>query len=136
SGTTGRPKGVWSGLLGEDEAVALQAEEREVWHFDRADRNLVCSPLHHSAPIRFGGGTLAAGGEVLVLGAFDAGRAIDAMRDWKPTSAFVVPAHLQRLFEAVGASGDDAGELPTASFRLLVHAGAPCPPPLKRRTHE
>jgi acyl-CoA synthetase (AMP-forming)/AMP-acid ligase II len=38
----------------------------------------------------------------------------------------MVPAHLQRLFARA--------ELPsTASFRLLAHAGAPCPEPLKRR---
>lgn len=128
SGTTGRPKGVWSGVLGERDAVALQDEEREVWHFEAGDRHLVCSPMHHSASIRFGGGTLAAGGEVLVLGKFDARRALAAMAELAPTTSFMVPAHLQRLFTAAGD-----GPLPTASFRLLAHAGAPCPPPLKHR---
>jgi acyl-CoA synthetase (AMP-forming)/AMP-acid ligase II len=132
SGTTGRPKGVWSGVLTEDEGLALQGEERELWHFAADDRHLVCSPMHHSAPIRFGGGTLAAGGEVVVLGRFDARRAIDAIGETRPTSAFMVPAHLHRLFEAVGADDD----VPTASFRLLAHAGAPCPPPLKLRALE
>src|SRR4051812_3661745 len=31
SGTTGTPKGVWSGVLGDDDAAALLAEERDVW---------------------------------------------------------------------------------------------------------
>jgi long-chain acyl-CoA synthetase len=70
SGTTGRPKGVWSGLLAEDAASALIAEERELWGFEPADRHLVLSPLHHSAPLRFAASTLLAGGTVLLPGAY------------------------------------------------------------------
>ena len=33
SGTTGTPKGVWSGLLSEPDAAALVAEERSLWGF-------------------------------------------------------------------------------------------------------
>ena len=67
SGTTGRPKGVWSGVLGEEAAAALLAEERELWGFRPEDRNLVCSPMYHSAPLRFATGSLMAGGSVVVL---------------------------------------------------------------------
>ncbi len=130
SGTTGRPKGVWSGVLSEADGVALAAEEAELWGFAPDDVHLVCSPLHHSAPIRFGGGTLLAGGSVVILGRFDAARAVEAIAEHRPTSAFMVPAHLQRLFALVDErrSGPDL-----SSFRLLAHAGAPCPGPLKRR---
>jgi long-chain acyl-CoA synthetase len=80
--------------------------------------------LHHSVAIRFGAGTLLAGGSVVVLPRFDARAAAAAMNEHQPTTAFMVPAHLQRLFAA--------GVLPDVSdLRLLVHAGAPCPPPLK-----
>lgn len=124
SGTTGRPKGVWSGLLAEAEAAALVAEEAALWGFDRGDVHLVCSPLHHSVAIRFGAGTLLAGGSVVVLPRFDARSAAVAIAEHRPTTAFMVPAHLQRLFAA--------GDLPDVScLRLLVHAGAPCPAPLK-----
>jgi len=124
SGTTGRPKGVWSGLLSEADGAALLAEEAAVWGFDAADVHLVCSPLHHSVAIRFGAGTLLAGGAVIVLPRFDARAAAAAIDEHRPTTAFMVPAHLQRLFSA--------GELPDVnSLRLLVHAGAPCPPALK-----
>ena len=64
SGTTGRPKGVWSGLLDEPAARALVEEERALWGFGAEDVNLVLSPLHHSAPLRFATGTLLAGGRV------------------------------------------------------------------------
>jgi long-chain acyl-CoA synthetase len=129
SGTTGEPKGVWTGILEEEEAAALAREEAELWAFDPADRHLVCSPFHHSVAIRFGGGTLLAGGTVVILGAFEARAAARAIELHRPTTTFMVPAHLQRLFAL--------GELPPLdSFRLAVHAGAPCPPALKEAAIE
>ena len=124
SGTTGTPQGVWSGVLTEAQAAALVAEEADLWGFSADDRHLVCSPLHHSAPIRFSAGTLLAGGEVLVLPKFSADAFCEAIEAFRPTTAFMVPAHLQRLREA--------GVPDLSSFRLLAHAGAPCPEPLKR----
>lgn len=124
SGTTGRPKGVWSGVLDEDDARALLQEERALWRFAPDDVHLVASPLYHSAPLRFAAGTLLAGGDVVLLGGFDAARMKQAIATHAPTTAFVAPAHLQRLFAS--------GELPPlSSFRLLAHAGAPCPDALK-----
>ena len=66
SGTTGRPKGVWSGLLDESDAARLVAEERELWGFCATDVDLVVSPIYHSAPLRFATGTLLAGGSIAV----------------------------------------------------------------------
>ncbi|HNN47895.1 MAG TPA: AMP-dependent synthetase, partial [Marmoricola sp.] len=37
SGTTGRPKGVWSGVLEPDDARALFAEEVDLWQFSDSD---------------------------------------------------------------------------------------------------
>jgi len=124
SGTTGRRKGVWSGVLTEDHARALAVEEISLWDFGPGDRHLVLSPLHHSAPLRFAVHTLLAGGEVLLPGPFDAARAAAAISTLRPTTTFCVPTHLQRL---LAQGGVDWG-----SFRRLVHAGAPCPAPLKR----
>jgi acyl-CoA synthetase (AMP-forming)/AMP-acid ligase II len=128
SGTTGRRKGVWSGVLAEDDARALAAEEIDLWGFRPADRHLVLSPLHHSAPLRFAVHTLLAGGEVLLPGAFDSARAAAAISALRPTTTFCVPTHLQRLL-----SREDVD---WSSFRRLVHAGAPCPVPLKRAVLE
>jgi acyl-CoA synthetase (AMP-forming)/AMP-acid ligase II len=124
SGTTGRRKGVWSGVLDDDDARALAAEEIELWAFEPADRHLVLSPLHHSAPLRFAIHTLLAGGEVLLPGPFDTARAAAAISTLRPTTTFCVPTHLQRLL--------GTGAVDWSSFRMLAHAGAPCPPPLKR----
>lgn len=132
SGTTGTPKGVYSGLLSEDDAAALVAEERDLWGFTESDVNLVLSPLYHSAPLRFAMGTALAGGRVVAPGAFDAGLMTEAIRSERPTSMFCVPAHLQRLF----AHWDRHGWPDLSCFRLVAHAGAPCPPALKRRLIE
>jgi len=127
SGTTGQPKGVWSGVLGEAGGAALLAEEIEMWGFTDDDVNLVCSPLYHSAPLRFAMSTLAAGGDVVVLDKFSPESASHAIAEHHPTVAFMAPAHLQRLL-SVPAGPPDFG-----SFRLLAHAGAPCPAPLKEQ---
>jgi acyl-CoA synthetase (AMP-forming)/AMP-acid ligase II len=125
SGTTGTPKGVFSGVLDEHEAAALLAEEVEQWGFDAHDRHLVCSPFHHSVSIRFAGGTLLSGGSVILPGPFDATTVANAIADTAPNTTFMVPAHMQRLF-ALPALPDLGG------FRLVAHAGAPCPEHLKR----
>ena len=129
SGTTGTPKGVWSGLLSTEDAAALVAEERDLWGFRGDDVNLVLSPLHHSAPLRFAMGTLLAGGRLVVPGRFDPARITAAIEHERPTTMFCVPTHLQRLF----AHWDEVGVPELSSFRLVAHAGAPCPPAVKHR---
>lgn len=134
SGTTGTPKGVWSGILPAEHAAALVAEERELWGFVADDVNLVLSPLYHSAPLRFAVGTLLAGGRAVVPGPFDPALVTATIEQERPTTMFCVPTHLQRLFahwDALVAGGATPPDL--SSFRLVAHAGAPCPDPLKRR---
>lgn len=132
SGTTGAPKGVWSGVLDDTAAHALAAEERHLWGFRNSDVHLVLSPLYHSAPLRFATGTLLAGGRIVVPGSFDEATATRAIVEERPTTVFCVPAHLQRLF----AHWDRVGVPDLSCFRLLAHAGAACPPPVKQRLIE
>lgn len=132
SGTTGNPKGVWSGLLEPDAAQALHDEERELWGFTADDVHLVLSPLYHSAPLRFAAGTLLAGGRIVVPGPFDPEAVTRAIAEERPTTMFCVPAHLQRLF----AHWDEVGVPDLSSFRLVAHAGAACPPAVKERLLE
>jgi len=132
SGTTGTPKGVWSGLLSEAHAEALVAEERDMWGFSAGDVNLVLSPLYHSAPLRFASGTVLAGGRVVVPGPFDPTRITEAIERERPTTMFCVPTHLQRLFD----HWERTGVPDLSSYRLVAHAGAPCPERVKRRLIE
>ncbi|GAA1824721.1 AMP-binding protein [Planosporangium flavigriseum] len=130
SGTTGRRKGVWSGVLGPDAAQALLDEEVALWGFHAGDRHLVFSPLYHSAPLRFAMCTLLRGGTVILPGRFDPAAMLDVIARHRPTTAFCVPTQLRRLFAAADA-GPGLPDL--SSFRLLAHAGEPCPYALKRR---
>jgi long-chain acyl-CoA synthetase len=134
SGTTGRRKGVWSGLLSEQEGGRLWREEVDLWRMTPADVHVVMSPLYHSAPLRFAIATLLAGGAVLVPGRFAVEPFLAACARHRPTTAFTAPAQLGRLMEHA-ATGDEAARAVAAAlagFRLLAHAGAPCPEPVKR----
>ncbi len=131
SGTTGRAKGVWSGLWDDQTAAAALADEAALWHFGPDDVHLVCSPMHHSVSVRFAGGTLLAGGTCVVLGRFDAATAVAALAGRLgpvPTTTFLAPAALARLLAPEVGAPDRFDAL-----RLLVHAGSPCAPDLKRR---
>ena len=130
SGTTGRAKGVWSGLWDPVTAAAALADEADLWSFGPDDVHLVCSPMYHSVSVRFAGGTLLAGGSCIVLDRFDAATAaaaLDGAFGTVPTTTFLAPAALARLL-----AQPDTGPGRFARLRLLVHAGSPCPPALKR----
>jgi len=130
SGTTGRAKGVWTGIWDDRVAEAAFADEADLWGFGPGDVHLVCSPMYHSVSTRFAGGTLLRGGTCLVLDRFDASQALVALAGQagpRATTAFMAPTALQRLLDAAGG---DPG--PLAALRLLVHAGSACPPALKR----
>jgi long-chain acyl-CoA synthetase len=126
SGTTGRPKGVWSGVLDERAARAMLDDEADLWGFDASDTHLVCSPMYHSVSVRFAAGTLLRGGRVVVLSHFEAGAALEAIAVHRPTTTFMAPTALQRLLRH-----PDVPER-LSSLRLVVHAGSHCPPALKR----
>jgi long-chain acyl-CoA synthetase len=128
SGTTGRSKGVYAGVLGPDGGRALSEDERAEWGFDADEVHLVVSPLYHSAPHRFASNTLLYGGRVVLQGRFDAGSVLQAIQDERVTSMFVVPTHLARLLDHPAFATTDL-----SSLRWVAHAGAPCPEPLKHR---
>lgn len=131
SGTTGRRKGVWVGVNDAAWGRAVVLDEHRAFDERHGDRHLAVSPLHHSGPARFATVTALLGGRVAVLPRFDAALWRAMLRQVRPTSLFCVPTHLHRLLALPGLSADDL-----ASLRLLAHAGAPCPVPLKRRVLE
>lgn len=124
SGTSGHPKGVWSGVLDEDAARRLFEDEADLWQMGPDDVHLVNSPMYHSASVRFAATTLLRGGTVVVQSRFDAATAARVIAEHRPTTTFLVPAHLQRLFALHALP-------PLSSLRLVAHAGAPCPEHLK-----
>ncbi len=125
SGTSGRPKAVWSGWLSQPDSVAYSGEEIGAWGFTAADRHLVSAPLSHSAPLRFALHTLLAGGTVVLPDRFDPLVASGLIDAGEVTTAFMAPTHLQRIL----------GQAPPTRhrLRLLAHAGSSCPEQVKRQ---
>jgi len=132
SGTTGKPKGVTTGLWDDATAQEVIEDEAGVWHFDAKDLHMVCSPMYHTVSIRFAAGTLLAGGSLAILSRFHAATALDTLRRHRPTTAFLVPTHLQRILQSPDLGADERFD----SLRLLAHAGAPCPDAVKRAIME
>jgi long-chain acyl-CoA synthetase len=130
SGTTGKPKGVTTGVWDEATAKAVFDDEAAIWQFDRRDLHMVCSPMYHTVSVRFATGTLLSGGSLAILSRFDALTALDVLRRLEPTTAFLVPTHLQRILHSPELADDET----FGSLRFLAHAGAPCPPSVKRAT--
>ncbi len=126
SGTSGTPKGVWSGVLDETSARAMFDDEAAVWRPSPRATFLMGSPLYHSVGVRLSLVWLLSGADVVLLDRFDAATAATAIAELGVDAAFLVPAHLHRLF-ALPRLAD------LSSVRTLIHAGSPCPEPLKRR---
>lgn len=133
SGTTGQPKGVYVAPLPESDALRASVRFREMWDLRPDDRHLVCSPLAHSAPLRYSLRTLESGGAVIVPPRFDAEDALAAIDLFRVTTTFMVPTHLHRIL-ALGGRRISAFDL--SSMRLLCHAGAPIGEATKRTVIE
>jgi len=130
SGTSGRPKAVWSGWLSPADAQAWIADETGAWGITADDVHLVCGPLNHSAPLRFALMTLLAGGSVVVPGKFDPAVVAQLLADGNVTTTFMAPAHLQRLRDHLGGGPIEH------NLRLLAHAGSACPDAVRSWAHE
>lgn len=129
SGTTGQPKGVYVEPYDEVESERHSLRFRSMWDLQPDEIHLVCSPLAHSAPLRFSLRTLEAGGAICVQEHFDAEATLAAIELFGVTSAFMVPTHLKRIL-GLGRKGLALYDL--SSVRTLVHAGAPIDPETKR----
>jgi long-chain acyl-CoA synthetase len=129
SGTTGRPKGV---AIGEDDfrrRAAGVAAGGERWGLGPDDVHLAVGPLYHSGPAYWGHMHLALGATVVVMPKWDAEEALGIIERDGVTSTHMVPANFQRILalpEEVRAKFD------VSSLKLVLHAAAPCPVPLKR----
>jgi long-chain acyl-CoA synthetase len=127
SGTTGTPKGVWVPPAGAERAARASQQFIKHWGLTDDDVHLVCSPLAHSAPMRFAVRTLEAGGTIVLQPKFDAAETLAAIELYGATSAFMVPTHLERIART------ESGRHDLSSMTLLVHAGAPIREETKER---
>ncbi len=88
------------------------------------------APLYHAAPLRFCLAFQQLGATVVVMERFDAAHALRVIAERGVTATQMVPTmfvRLLRLPDTVRAAAD------LSSLRFVLHAGAPCPPDVKRQ---
>lgn len=131
SGTTGRPKGVRlpppaSADIAEPDAVTLLG--LQLFGMGPEMIYLSPAPLYHAAPLRWCISTLRLGGLAVVMERFDAEAALAAIQRYRVTHAQFVPTHFVRMLKLPEQARTSCD---VSSLRLVAHAAAPCPVPVK-----
>jgi long-chain acyl-CoA synthetase len=135
SGTTGHPKGV--------RRAPPTAEQMDVSNrilltgFGFAQsiaRNkpvvtVVTGPMYHSAPNAYGMSSVRFGGAVILAPRFDAEELLQLIERHKVTHLHMVPIMFNRLLRL---PDDVKRKYDLSSLEFVIHAAAPCPPPVKR----
>jgi len=121
SGTTGTAKGA---VLSHRNFVANTTNLLEAWRITSADRLLLPLPLFHVHGL--GNGVccwLASGCRMRLLERFEAGRAVEEFRSFRPTLLFAVPTIYIRLLDWPADAAREIGQ----GMRLFVSGSAPLP---------
>ncbi|MDD7940775.1 AMP-binding protein [Actinomycetospora lutea] len=121
-GSTGRPKVIVAGEPGTSDIVASRAA---VYRIEPDGTFLCTAPLFHNAPYLFSLLGLMSGHHVVLMGRFDAARALALAQEHAATWIYAVPTMMGRMVRL-----EQRPELP--ALRTLFHIGAPCPPAVKR----
>lgn len=136
SGTTGRPKGVRRPLSGREPEVVDQHSRpynlMAVFGLEAVagEVHYCVSPLYHNSP---GSWTIFALqlGHTVVLGTkFDPERFLEAVEREGVTSTHMVPVQFFRLLKLDETTRK---RYDVSSLKVVAHAGAPCPPEVKRQ---
>jgi acyl-CoA synthetase (AMP-forming)/AMP-acid ligase II len=135
SGTTGNPKGIVRpmGALKYGEARAIEIFMSDLYGLGEGSVFLLPAPIYFTAPLTWTGATLSRGAKLVVMERFDAEQALALIERERVTHGFFVPTHFVRMLKLppqVRARYD------TSSLTHALHAGAPCPPEVKREMLE
>ncbi|MFZ4585770.1 MAG: AMP-binding protein [Acidimicrobiia bacterium] len=133
SGTTGKPKGVVHGSFNADAARMMQQGQVALWGWSPDDVYVTSGPLYHAGPGGYLMAALFVGATTVILPTFDAHEWLRLVDRHRVTISFMVPAHFIRLLEV---PDDEWAQFAHSSLRIIVHAGAPCPAPVKHRIIE
>ncbi|HMD46133.1 MAG TPA: AMP-binding protein [Acidimicrobiales bacterium] len=129
SGTTGRPKAV-ERPAPVPVPVATTSPVAAFWGYGPDTVQLVCGPFYHTAPSSYAEYALWEGGVVVVQDGFVGDRCLTLIEEHRVTRTFMVPAHFVRILEADWKRRD------RSSLRMVLHAAAMCPVPVKWRILE
>jgi long-chain acyl-CoA synthetase len=135
SGTTGHPKGVRRNPpTPEQAAVAMRSLCTAFGLIDWLDHpgdivTVVTGPMYHSAPNAYGGVTANLGADVILQPRFDPEELLQLIERHRVTHIHMVPIMFNRLLRL---PDDVKARYDLSSLKFVVHAAAPCPPPIKR----
>ena len=132
SGTTGRPKGVYSppDTSAIDAPTTLTNLCTSAYRMDSDSIYLSPAPLYHAAPLRFNMTAMRLGATCIVMEHFDAERYLQLVEAHRVTHTQLVPTMFVRMLKldpAVRTNYD------LSSLQCAIHAAAPCPAPIKRQ---
>jgi fatty-acyl-CoA synthase len=135
SGTTGKPKGVRKQLpgtpMGDPSAAPVQvATGIEVNGGGPGAVYLSPAPLYHSAPLVYSMSMHRLGATVVVMEHFDPRQCLELIERYRVTHAQFVPTMFVRLLRL---PPEERARYDVSSLKMVVHAAAPCPIPVKRQ---
>lgn len=135
SGTTGRPKGVKSTLppMSPEEFATVMIDMAAYGVRPGAGIHLVCSPVYHAAPGGYAWAFLQSGHTLVIHPRFDAEATLRDIEALRVTSSHMVPTQFIRMLRL---PEDVRSRYDLSSLEIVLHAGAPCPAPVKRRMIE
>ncbi|MCV7151682.1 acyl-CoA synthetase [Mycolicibacterium pyrenivorans] len=132
SGTTGRPKGVLRPLPdtkpGDIDLASYGLAA--LFGIDENATYLSPAPQYHAAPLNFTTAAHRAGATVVMMEKFDASEALRAIETYRVTHSQWVPTMFVRM---LGLDNSERQARDLSSHRTALHAGAPCPPEIKRQ---
>ena len=131
SGTTGRPKGVLRPLdaVPPSQPLSLATFLTEIWLYRPDMVYLSPAPLYHSAPQMAVGLTIRQGGTCVIMERFDPQQYLSLIGKYGITHTQLVPTMFSRLLKL---SDELKKSTDLSSLKVVVHAAAPCPVPVKQ----
>jgi long-chain acyl-CoA synthetase len=131
SGSTGRPKGAvhtHQTLLATAELCTRPFEEAFT---DAKPRGLLMTPMMHSSGVYVLLGAIRLGEPCVLLPAFDAGAALDAIEQFRCTMTLALPVLMSLMVEEQARHSRDL-----SSLRVMFAGGDSVPVPLQQRVRE
>lgn len=134
SGTTGRPKGVRRRPPTAEQAALTGLIIGRAFGFmgygDPQDIvTVVTGPMYHSAPNAYGLAAARLGATVILEPRFDPEELLQLIERHWVTHLHMVPIMFHRLLKL---PDEVKAKYDLSSLKFVVHAAAPCPPPIKR----